>query len=270
MRSGSGDGTVARLRALAAEDDRITIVDEGGARLGPAGSFMHLLSGVESGLFAFCDQDDVWEPHKLAWSVAELRRTTRPIAAVYTDAYLADNDARIVAPSALRARGVTHAPSFGELLMVNAAIGATMVGTAELARVATVIDDPFMHDWWCALVAAYAGDLRLLRAPTLRWRRHAATATGGTARAGRIGNARRRDYLAWSSRAARLLDEDSSLRAVDSATERAAGAMADLDRHGPSLRGLAAADRAGVRAWPARRRLTPYGAIASRRVGRMG
>ncbi|MEZ5246668.1 MAG: glycosyltransferase [Acidimicrobiales bacterium] len=255
---GSSDGTRAVLQRHAAADARIHIIDDDRGRLGPAASFFALLAAVDTEMFAFCDQDDVWERHKLAWSVDELRRATAPIAAVYTDAWIADDNARVVRASALADRGVRRPPEFGELLLVNAAIGATMIGTRALAEAVTAFDhEPTMHDWWTALVAAYAGELRLLAVPTLRWRRHADTATGGAGGTGSIGRARRNDYLAWSVAAARRLT-DSPLTPTDRRISRAVVAMAAMDESGISLRGSLRADRAGARAWPLRRRLAVH------------
>ncbi len=255
---GSSDATREVLATYAGMDDRISIVDDDEGRLGPAASFYRLLEMVDSDAFAFCDQDDIWERHKLAWSLDELRRASSPIAAVYTDAFVADAEAAVTGASALHDRGVRRQPSFGELLMVNAAIGATMVGTRDLADAVNALDhEPPMHDWWTALVAAYAGDLRLLPVSTMRWRRHSATATGGAGATGSIGHARRADYLAWSISAAQNLTE-SELSPVSSSVSRATSALADLDRTGTGLRKSLAADRAGARAWPLRRRLAVH------------
>jgi glycosyltransferase involved in cell wall biosynthesis len=266
---GSSDGTRQLLDGHAAADDRITVLPDDGDRLGPAASFMKLLACVDEAMFAFCDQDDIWEPHKLAWSVGELRRAQSPISGVYTDAFIADADARVVAPSALARRRVAYPPPFAELLMVNAAIGATFLGTAELARTAVEIgDDPWMHDWWCALVAAYAGELRLVPFPTLRWRRHVGTVTNGPVGPTPVTRARRLDYVEWSSRAAYILAE-SHIDPVDSAVARAAAMLGEMYMDGLSVRGMCAADRVGVRAWPLRRRLAVFVSIGLRRLGRM-
>lgn len=256
---GSTDDTVAIVRAAAADDDRIRLVEDGD-HLGPAASFFRLLDQVDDSRFAFCDQDDIWEPHKLAWSMAELDRAAASIAAVFTDALIADGDGRVVGGSAFADRGLGGSPTFGELLMINAAIGATIVGTAALAEAIRVNEQPdTMHDWWVAVVAAYAGELRMLDAPTMRWRRHEATATGGAGGDGSIGTAARRAYVEWSSATAqRLLNSD--LPPVASSASRQLATVRDLGGEGFGLRSVAAADRAGARPWPTRRRLALWAA----------
>ncbi|MEQ8843178.1 MAG: glycosyltransferase [Acidimicrobiales bacterium] len=262
---GSTDGTRALLAAHAAADDRVRIVDDDRGRLGPAGSFLALLARVETDTFAFCDQDDIWEPHKLAWSLDELAAARSPIAAVYTDAFVADAAGTVVGASALHDRGVRRTPEFGELLMINAAIGATMVGTRALADAVVALDhDTTMHDWWTALVAGYAGELRLLRAPTMSWRRHPATATGGAGATGSIGRTRRNDYVEWSIAAATILSE-SDLPPANDEVSRAVDALRDLGASGFTLRNSLTADRRGARAWPLRRRLAAHWAVARHR-----
>jgi rhamnosyltransferase len=258
---GSSDATGAVLAEYAGRIPAMRLVDDDAGNVGPAASFLVLLRELNDGLFAFCDQDDVWFPQKLEWCVDALDGRTSPIAAVYTDATVVDAERNPVLPSALADRGLSRPPTFGELLINNAAIGATMVGTAELAAAALdalgeepEATDLDMHDWWCALVAAYAGDLRLLSAPTMAWRRHDNTVTGETpgSAAGRV--RRRLRYLDWSIDVAQRLAH-SGLEPVSGEVHEAVTALTDMapDAQGVSLPGLVRAMRRGVRAWPARR-----------------
>ena len=47
-------------------------------RLGWRGNFMSVLARCESDLIALCDQDDVWDPAKLAWLIDETGQRTGP------------------------------------------------------------------------------------------------------------------------------------------------------------------------------------------------
>jgi rhamnosyltransferase len=249
---GSSDGTVALLEEATSNNGRITLLFDDLGNLGPASSFMELLRHVESGMFAFCDQDDVWLPHRLEASIEALGPA--PIAAVFTDAEATDAEGRIVSRSALADRGVRGDVPFGHLLINNAAIGATLLGTAELARVAVALADDrpvLMHDWWVALVAGHQGSLVRLPSVTVRWRRHGSTVTGTRPSGIRRRAARRREYLAWSIDAARRLRAGPT--AASPAAARAVEALADIDEHHASARDLVRAWRlGGVRAWPLR------------------
>lgn len=277
---GSSDTTVDLVRAAAADDPRITLIDDDQGNLGPAASFMHLLGTVDGGLFAFCDQDDVWLPDKLERSIAALAADgSRPLGAIYTDAHMIDADGRDLGTDFATRRVPPELP-FGQLLINNAAIGATMVGTAALARRALEIADGrsvLMHDWWVALVAAHHGSLVQLREPTIRWRRHGATVTGATPPTTASRAARRRRYLAWSIEAAGWLHAaPPGADAVDPAAARATAALASmpptLHTSSPSFvqrmshirQLLFAWHSSGVRAWPLRANAGLFAAISSR------
>lgn len=256
---GSTDGTLAYLSHVADEDGRLELVADDLGNLGPSGSFMALLATVDEGLFAFCDQDDVWLPHKLDASIAALgsgefgseQLGSAGVAAVYTDAEVTDAAGTLTSISALTDRGAAGDVEFGHLLINNAAIGATLLGTASLASRAIQLAEnrPVLwHDWWVALVAAYEGELTCLPVATIRWRRHGATVTGTTPGSWRGRAERRRAYVRWSIDAAQRLSRGVARSAE---AERAVDALACLNSERPTLRGLLSAwRRGGVRAWP--------------------
>jgi rhamnosyltransferase len=263
---GSTDDTVELLLAAAGEDSRIELLDDDLGNLGPAASFMELLRQVRSGMFAFCDQDDVWLPHKLDASLETL--DSDRVAAVFTDAVVVTADGDVISSSALSDRGLRGEVPFGHLLINNAAIGATMLGTAALARAAVDLADDrpvLMHDWWVALVAAHQGSLGALSTPTIRWRRHEATVTGGRPIGIRGRAARRREYLAWSIDAARRLQAGPA--PTSDSAKRAVEALAGIDPRTASVRDLLRAWRhGGVRAWPLRGEAS---LLFSLRIGQM-
>ena len=263
---GSTDDSVAVVSAAARADDRIRLVDDGAGNLGPAASFMSLLARVSDGLFAFCDQDDVWLPQKLDVSIESL--PDDPIAAVFSDAVVTDANGTVIGGSALRDRGVRGEVPFGQLLINNAVIGATVLGTAPLARRAVELAtaDVFWHDWWVALVAAHQGTLTRVDEPLLCWRRHEHTVTGDrpSGLSGRA--ARRRAYLAWSIDVARWLRDAGA--ATSAEADRAVYALSGLDPRHPTLSGLLRAWRiGGVRAWPLRGQASLLLSVARGRTG---
>ena len=154
---------------------------------------------VDGELFAFCDQDDIWLPHKLASGVHRLgaMAAQTSIAAISADAIVVDESRSQLAPSALDKRGVRNTPDLGQLLVTNAAIGATMMGTRALAAAAVAYEPEGlpMHDWWCAVVASAFGQFSIDATPVIEWRRHDRTVTGSAPStiAGRLD--RRRSYL---------------------------------------------------------------------------
>jgi hypothetical protein len=248
---GSTDDGMEVVTRHAATDARIRVVEDELGRLGPAGSYLALLDRADpDGPVAFCDQDDVWFPHKLTWSLDALARARHPLATLATDAEVVDAAGRPLAASALAEHGVGTEITLGRLLVNNVAIGATLMATPELARTARALATelpPLMHDWWLALVAAYAGELLVLPAPTMRWRRHARTVTGTTPTGFGARVRRRRTTLEWSICAARLLT--ARLEPVGPAQDAAARALAAVDPSGRRMSDLLGARAHGVRAW---------------------
>jgi len=251
---GSTDGSVKLIEEVAQRDARVQLVSDDLGNLGPAASFMELLAHIDPAvheLFAFCDQDDVWLPHKLQASIEALG--TDRLAAVYTDAEVTDASGNITSASALTDRGSAGAVPFGHLLINNAAVGATMLGTAELAlRTVELADDRpvLMHDWWVALVAGHSGQLTCLERATVRWRRHESTFTGRRPATLRGRAERRREYVRWSIDAAQRLSDAAPTSEV---AALAVSELARLSKDRPTVVGLLRAwRRAGVRAWPLR------------------
>ncbi|GJM39158.1 MAG: hypothetical protein DHS20C19_25250 [Acidimicrobiales bacterium] len=151
-------------------------------------------------------------------------------------------------------RGAGDSVPFARLLINNVAIGATVVGTAGLAKRAVALADGvdvLWHDWWVALVAGHDGDLTGCPQATMDWRRHGGTVTGTTPAGVRERARRRRRYLAFSVAAAQRLAAESS--GPDAQAHIAVRELARLDPSHPTARGLLRAwRRAGVRAWSPR------------------
>lgn len=263
---GSSDDGLAVVQRHAAADERIRILDDADGTLGPAASFMRLLGQVDHGWFAFCDQDDVWLPEKLAVGLAAAAGAPR-CSLVVTDAVVVDADGRELAPSAFAVHGYREPLTIGRLLVNNVAIGATVMGDVDLAVAATAAapdGPPVMHDWWVALVAAYHGSVIVEPAPTVRWRRHGHTVTGSTPVTLRGRMRRRLSSLERSVTAARTL-QVSGITPVDAATGRAVAALASVDPRSPSVSQLWTARQAGVRAWSASAQAGLVAAVAGRR-----
>ncbi len=106
---GSDDDTPALLRSLAG-DPRFALGAEGGRHLGAKGSFLSLMRQADAPLIALCDQDDVWEPERLALgraalSEAEARLGEDTPILVHSDCAVTDAAGRVLHPSFFRHQG---------------------------------------------------------------------------------------------------------------------------------------------------------------------
>ena len=175
---GSADGTVEQIEGhLSGRTNARFIVGE---HLGAGRSFLALLSaiGPEARYAAFCDQDDVWLPEKLARGIAALRSVPASRPALYCAR-------RILVDSQLRRTGepgpLRHKPGFPSALTQNVAPGCTMILNRAAADLilATEPPDTVWHDWWCYVAVAAAGGAIIVDpAATVLYRQHGANCTG--------------------------------------------------------------------------------------------
>lgn len=145
--------------------------------LGAARSFMALLQTApdDAEYYAFCDQDDVWLPDKLARATAALAHDQGPALYCSNLECVTQELAVIGVPAAYRNMRFQH------ILFENIATGCTVVLNAR-AR-ALIIGDPpqnglVMHDWWCALVIAALGRIHYDPEPGVRYRQHGSNTIG--------------------------------------------------------------------------------------------
>ena len=173
---GSADGTLALLEGHAG---RIPREVRPGAHLGLPATFFQLLrdSRPDGDLFAFCDQDDVWLPDKVARAVDMLRDVDPAVPALYCGrAQFTDRALRPLGLSDLPRRG----PSFQHALMQNIAPGCTMVmnRAARDLLAHRAPEGVFMHDAWAYLLVAAFGTVLYDPEPRVLYRQHGANAVG--------------------------------------------------------------------------------------------
>jgi glycosyltransferase involved in cell wall biosynthesis len=175
---GSRDGTLEILRGYAARHPGMRIHE--GRNLGVVGSYLELLrlaAEYDTPLFAFCDQDDVWLPGKLAAAAERLTQdagTPRMFCSAvrYVDAGLHE-----LGVSRTRQR-----PGFRNAIVENIAVGCTTV--FNRAALDLVNSAPprhaLMHDWWLYLVVSAFGQVVFDPLPNILYRQHGANVVGGT------------------------------------------------------------------------------------------
>ena len=230
---GSDDGTRGIVSDFAARRPAGQVELICGPQRGATQNFLHLLSAAPEGIVAFCDQDDVWFPDKLARAVAALSLQDGPAhyaaRTVITDASLTP-----VAQS----RHFRRPLGFRNALVQAIMAGNTSVFNAEAAAILRRCVGPAQvlgiesHDWWAYQVTAGTGAVLIHDArPALFYRQHARSEMGrnDTVRAmsQRIGLLLAGDYGGW------LAVNHAALDAVRS--ELLPGNRAILDRFGAAL-----------------------------------
>jgi glycosyltransferase involved in cell wall biosynthesis len=175
---GSTDDTLAVLARYAGTWPGLDRLQTG-ANLGPARSFLELLrSAPDADYYAFCDQDDVWLPGKLARAVEALSDDRGPALYCSNVTCVADDLSVLGVP---RENGDTR---LQHLLFENIAYGCTTV--MNRAARALIVERPpeqgvVMHDWWCALVVAALGRIHYDPQPQILYRQHGGNSVGAQA-----------------------------------------------------------------------------------------
>lgn len=174
---GSSDSTRSLLEGEQAKG-RIKIL-AGHNNLGPAQSFFELLrsaAATETDYIAFCDQDDVWRPEKIARAVSALAGVAGDGPAMYSSRLeIVDADLKHI--------GYTEMPrkvGFGNALVENIAVGcATVLNRKAVELIGERLPSKVLiHDWWCYLVVSCFGEIVFDEEPTLKYRQHGNNAIG--------------------------------------------------------------------------------------------
>jgi glycosyltransferase involved in cell wall biosynthesis len=185
---GSSPERFAALRDQVEGDARFTL--ERGERLGFYRNFERALglAPPEAGLIALCDQDDRWEPDKLA----TLRGALGDAAMVFSDQRLVDPSGRVLRDTLWVGRRNNHT-DLAALLVANSVTGAATLMRREVAELAVPFPEPpgvQFHDHWLGLVALTMGDIAYVDRPLYDYVQHRGAVFGevsGGERAGRRG-----------------------------------------------------------------------------------
>lgn len=155
--------------------------------LGVTANFEYALASCTGDLLALCDQDDLWQPGRLARMVAEF--TCRPeLQLLHTDARLVDANGETLGLTLLDTLGVSAADrasvhagqAINAYLRRNIVTGATMMVRRELVERSRPFPSAWVHDEWMAMVAAATGVVDLIEEPLIDYRQHGAQQIGAS------------------------------------------------------------------------------------------
>lgn len=166
------DTSMEILEEYASRDPRIRYV-RNETNLGATRSFERAMSLARGRFIAPCDQDDIWEPDKLARLLAVIGEADLAYCdSAYIDAIGAPTG-KCVSDDIDMLAG--HEPL--TFLFANSVSGHAALLRRELLDIARPFPVHAFHDWWLALCAAARGGIVYLPEPLVRFRRHAGTAS---------------------------------------------------------------------------------------------
>lgn len=180
---GSTDDTLEIVRAYAREVPFPVRILDKPERLGFADNFLHAAEACNSPLVAFCDQDDVWLPDKLAIGHARLRDDASLLAMHRLT--LTDETLR---PIGTHDQGITGDRCFSALEIdpYVTGWGNSMMFRRELVTLIPRSRRPrqpqatrsLSHDTWLYVLAAALGRVSHIAEPLILYRQHDANVYG--------------------------------------------------------------------------------------------
>lgn len=153
--------------------------------LGVAKNFEQAIAACSGDLVALSDQDDLWQPDRLAVIVGIF--AARPeLDLLHSDAVLIDAVGIPLDSSLFESLEISEATradvhggrSFEVLMRRNIATGATMVFRRSLFDRAAPFADGWVHDEWLAIIAAAFGGLDLTESRLIQYRQHGSNQIG--------------------------------------------------------------------------------------------
>ncbi|MEI8699570.1 MAG: glycosyltransferase family 2 protein [Mesorhizobium sp.] len=221
---GSTDGTTAIIGAWKPRwhKGRLTLVD--GPRQGFAANFRSMIVDprIEADYYAFCDQDDIWEPDRLESAVRWMRTLDAKIPAMFCSRTATMTETgSVIGCSPLFQRP----PSFRNALVQSIAGGNTIMinGAArDLLAKASSKTRFVSHDWWAYLIVAAAGGIvRYDPRPLVRYRQHGANLVGANvswrARFSRLAHLLKGGFANWTDENLSGLAANRDLLTTDAA-----------------------------------------------------
>ena len=213
----SADGTKAVVLDFARGAPFPVRFHENERRLGYRDNFMRAAGLCRSDLIAFCDQDDIWEPHKLA---AMERVFDEPdVYLAFHNVTVINRHGKIFARMYKAAPGVQMSPPLGRKPWIVVP-GFTQMFRRSLSRFSPLhaasvdVDWPaetLPHDRWFYFLASVLGRIAFLGEPLARYRQHGKNSFGWYTETGSdIGRILQgenfiRAAIAWSKNRSELL-----------------------------------------------------------------
>lgn len=146
----------------------------GSQNLGPDSSFATLVERANGDYFAFCDQDDIWEPSKLERLISALEDRNAQVSyctlsAINQNGDFLTKDIRTMRHGDYFLDGEGLAP---KLFIKNSIYGCSMLMRAQIAKEALPLPQGMTYDHWFTLWAALCGRIVFLNESLIRHRLH--------------------------------------------------------------------------------------------------
>lgn len=210
---GSGDNTTSIISEYQSRyPDLVVFIDDDTGNMGVKESFFYLTQFATADYMAFCDQDDVWLPKKLATLAAfintkGLADSVQPVL-VHSDLVVVDKSLNPACDFFIDYLGVDGSTTnVADLLIRNTVTGCAAVVNRPLVNLAIEHKDLFKyHDECSAVIAALFESVYFIEQPLILYRQHSNNVVGAPKGDSGLQNGRSKIYLrfAWRHLAQKL------------------------------------------------------------------
>lgn len=180
---GSSDATPSIIQEYAQANSNIKLWLED--NIGVMSSFFRLLqlSSPEADVFAFCDQDDVWQKNKVSRTVEIISQGSSDSPRLYCSrTTLVDEGLNVIGYSDAPKRGL----SFNNALVQNVVTGCTLAINNDARKlILKELPSPDrvpIHDWWMYLVISALGEVMYDAESGILYRQHSSNVIGDNTR----------------------------------------------------------------------------------------
>lgn len=184
---GSTDRTIDIIKDYQMKyPSRIMLVEDSLGNLGSSRSFMKLLEYSNSEYIMFCDQDDVWLPHKIELSLNKMKDLENiysknvPLL-IFTDLVVVNDKLNIISESFWRYQKLDPQISrdWRKLLAQNVITGCTIMINKKAKEVSLpYLVETMMYDHWIGVNVAKYGKVDWINRPTVLYRQHSSNVAG--------------------------------------------------------------------------------------------
>lgn len=179
----SSDGTIGWLQALAAREERVTLLPQEGPYGSAARNFYRLLRDADfsdADYISFSDQDDVWHSDKLIRAVALLEERKAVAVSTNVTAFWPDSRRQLVdkAQPQQAYDYLFEAAGPGCTYVLSLAFAIAVRNQLEYFREAGT-SQPAYHDWLCYALCRARGERWVIDAvPSMEYRQHGSNELG--------------------------------------------------------------------------------------------
>lgn len=147
-------------------------------------NFLDLMATYQDDYVMLCDQDDVWLPNKIAFTLEAMQETEKEYGSqtpilVHTDLTVVDESLFIIGESLNKMLDLRmQCDLLSSQCVQNTVTGCTTIYNRALAQLIRIPRFCIEHDWWLGLIAISFGEKAYLPERTLLYRQHGDNSIG--------------------------------------------------------------------------------------------